>query len=549
MKLSVRSALGLIAAPLPILALAIAPAAHATAAAPQALRGNVLGAVAHSTRTGAVAANRAIPVTLNLAVRDQAGLTAFLAQVTDPASAQYKHYLTVHQFAQRFGATQQTVAQVSAYLKGHGLKVGQVSANGLTLTASGSAAQVEKAFGTSLATFHDGAGRSFFANTAEPKLPAGIASAVTAVAGLNDYAVYHQDAVKNTAVKGASATAKANPTGLSPTKARSGYNVASAISAGYTGSGVTVGLLEFSGFKQSNITAYDKQFSLSPSTPVVRSAGGGTTDLSGEDEVELDIEVVQALAPGATVKVYEAPNSDAGELAVYSALVSDDVPVISSSWGIYEAGETPANLTAVDQDLQEAAAQGQSVYAASGDDGSDDAGNGGKSVDFPASDPYTTGTGGTTLTLTSSGAWSKETAWSDGGGGISSKFATPSFQSSVDTGSYRYVPDVAADANPSSGWAIYTEGSWNEYGGTSAAAPNWAAFTAIYDNEAAAKGKPVLGFANATIYALAQSSSYASAFHDVKSGSNGAYSAGTGYDRVTGWGSYNGAGFLSAELG
>jgi kumamolisin len=544
-KLSLRSALGLIAAPLPIIALAVAPA-HAAAPAPQAIRGDVVPAVAHSTVTGKVAANRSVPVSLSLAVRDQAALDAFLAQVTDARSPQYKHYLTVQQFAQRFAPTPTTVAKVRAYLTAQGLKVGKLSANGLTLTADGTAAQIQKAFGTTLATYHDArAGRDYFANTAAPVLPAGIASAVTDVAGLNDYTVFHSNAVKQALPQ---ATGKASA-GLTPTKARSGYNVASAISAGYTGSGQTVGVLEFSGFKQSDITTYDKNYSLTPSTPVVRSAGGGTTDLSGEDEVELDIEVVQALAPKAAVKVYEAPNSDAGEIAVYAALVSDDVPIVSISWGTYEAGETPANRVALDTDFQEAAAQGQSVFAASGDSGSDDAGNGGTSVDFPASDSYVTGTGGTTLTLTSAGAWSKETAWSGSGGGVSSYFSTPSFQSGVNTGSFRSVPDVAADANPSSGWAIYSAGSWAEFGGTSAAAPNWAAFTAIYDSEAAAKSKPALGYANSTIYDLASSSKYAGAFHDARTGSNGAYSAGTGYDKVTGWGSYNGAGFLSAELG
>ncbi|WP_037604400.1 S53 family peptidase [Streptacidiphilus rugosus] len=547
MRLPLRAAVALLAAPLPVLALAAVPA-HATAGSDAriALRADVLpaAATAHATRTGAVAPQRSISVTLNLAVRDQAGLDAFLRQVADSASAQYKHYLTVHQFARRFGATDATVAKVAGYLKAQGLAVGQVSANHLTLQARGTAAQVGRAFGATLATYRDNAtGRGFYANTAAPVLPAGIAAAVTDIAGLNDFAVYHRDSAKEPL-----ATSHA-VSGLTPTKARSGYNLTSAIGAGYTGSGVTVGLLEFSAFQQSNITAYDKYFSLSPSTPAVRSAGGGTTDLSGQDEVELDIEVVQALAPKAAVEVYEAPNSDAGELAVYAALVSDDVPVVSISWGVYESGETASNLTSVNTDLQEAAAQGQSVYAASGDSGSDDAGNGGTSVDFPASDPYTTGTGGTSLTLNSSGAWSKETAWSGSGGGISSTFATPSYQSSVNSGSHRDVPDVAADANPSTGWAIYTEGAWYEFGGTSAAAPNWAAFTAVYDSEAAAKSKSAFGYANATIYALAKSSSYSSAFHDVTSGSNGAYSAATGYDKVTGWGSYNGAGFLSAELG
>ncbi|WP_042429043.1 S53 family peptidase [Streptacidiphilus anmyonensis] len=551
MKLSLRSAVGLLAAPLPILALAVASPAHAAPAAPAALRGDVLPAIAHAQRGGAIDARQSIPVTLSLALRDQAGLTSFLQRVSDPHSAEYKHYLTVKQFADRFGATAQTVAQVTAYLKSQGLKVGALSANHLTLQADGTAAQVEKAFGTTLATYHDASAKQdFYANTAAPVLPASIAAAVTDVAGLNDYAHYHSDLARNTGAQASpQAAPKATHPGLTPAHARSAYNVASAISSGYTGSGVTVGLLEFSAYSQSDVTTYDKGYSLTPPAPTVRTAGGGTTDTSGEDEVELDIEVVQALAPQASVKVYEAPNSDAGELAVYAALVSDDVPVISTSWGEYEAGETPSNLTAVNTDLQEAAAQGQSFYAASGDSGSDDAGNGGTSVDFPASDPWVSGTGGTTLTLTSSGGWSKEAGWSGSGGGVSSQFATPSFQSKVDTGSYRYVPDISADANPSSGWSVYSEGAWDEYGGTSAAAPNWAAFTAIYDSEAKAKGEASFGFANSTIYALAQSSNYSKAFHDVTSGSNGAYKAGTGYDRVTGWGTYNGANFLSAELG
>ncbi|MFI9270709.1 protease pro-enzyme activation domain-containing protein [Kitasatospora sp. NPDC052896] len=557
MKSRIRPVIGLLAAPLPIIALAASPAfAAQPAAQPAALQSDVVTAVNHSVRTGEVASGQRISVAVSLAQRDVAGLDTFLSQVSNPNSAQYQHYLTVDQFADRFGATPETVAKVSGYLAAQGLQVGGVTANRLTIEASGTAAQVQKAFGTSLATFRDNKdGRSYYANTAAPELPADIASVVTDVAGLNDYAKFTHFSQKAAASQPASpstssATSKAAPVaGLTPTTARAAYNLTSTINAGYNGKGSTIGLLEFSAFDQSNISTYDKQFGLKPSTPAVVNAGGGTTDLSGEDEVELDIEVVQALAPGAAVKVYEAPNSDAGETAVYSKLVSDNVPVISTSWGTDEADETASNRVAVDADLKEAAAQGQSVFAASGDNGSDDAGNGGTSVDFPASDPYTTGVGGTTLTTSSSGAWSKETAWSGSGGGISSYFSTPSFQSKVNTGKFRDVPDVAAAADPSTGWAVYSQGSWAEFGGTSAAAPNWAAFVAVYNSEAKAKGKSSFGFANSTIYNLASSSSYSSAFHDVKSGSNGAYSAGTGYDKVTGWGTYNGANFLKAKLG
>jgi kumamolisin len=541
-----RNLAGLLAVTIPALALASGPAFAAPASAKVALRSDVVSAVSHSTETGKVASGKHVSVAISLTPRDQAGLDTFIAKVSDPKAKEYKHYLTVKQFAARYGATSSTIAKVAKYLRSQGLQTEKASANHLTISAGGTAAQVEKAFGTTLAQFREkGSNHTYFANTAAPKLPTGIASAVSDISGLNNYAKYHHNSQANTVPHAVSPHAAA---GLNPTTAKKAYNLTSTVSAGYNGAGSTVGLLEFSGYSQSDVTKYDTNYSLSVATPTVVSAGGGTTDTSGQDEVDLDIEVVQALAPGSTIKVYEAPNSDAGETAVYSKLVSDDVPIVSISWGIYESGETSSNRTALNTDFQEAAAQGQSVYAASGDSGSDDAGNGGTSVDFPASDPYVTGTGGTTLT-TSSGTWSKETAWSGSGGGVSSIFTRPSFQtSSENSSSYRGVPDVAADANPSSGWSIYTEGAWYEFGGTSAAAPNWAAFTAILDDEANATGGSTLGYANSTIYALASSSSYSSAFHDVTSGSNGSYSAGTGYDKVTGWGSYNGANFIAAVI-
>ncbi|MDX6352267.1 MAG: kumamolisin [Streptomyces sp.] len=521
-------------------AYAFSSAFAAPVSARVALSHDVVAAVTHSTETGKVASSKKVAVTVSFTPRDQTGLDAFIAKVADPKATQYKHYLTVKQFASRYGATATTVAKTTTYLKSQGLTVGTVSANHLSLGVSGSAAKVEKAFGTTLAKYRENSGKhTYFANTAAPTLPADLAPEIADVSGLNDYAKYHRNTEK-----APHASSKA-VSGLTPTKARKAYNLTSTISGGYDGTGSTVGLLEFSAFDQSDIDTYDSQFSLSPSTPTVVNAGGGTTDTSGQDEVDLDIEVVQALAPGADIKVYEAPNSDAGETAVYAKLVSDNVPVISISWGINEAGETSSNRTALNTDFKEAAAQGQSVYAASGDNGSDDAGTGGTSVDFPAADPYVTGTGGTKLTTTSTGTYTKETGWTGSGGGVSTLFATPAYQSSVNTGSKRTVPDVSADADPASGWAVHSGGSWGVIGGTSGAAPNWAAFTAVYNSEVST----AFGYANSTIYTLASSSSYSSAFHDVTSGSNGSFSSATGYDKVTGWGSYNGANFIAAELG
>jgi kumamolisin len=541
--------LGALAAPLPaIAAIALTSPAHAATLPQVAVRGDVVSAVSHSVRTGNVAAAKKMSVTVSLAVRDQAGLKSFLKQVADPKSPQFKHYLTVKQFAARFGATDATVAKVTAYLKSQGLAVGEVTANHLAVTATGTAAQIEKAFATSLATYHDAkAKRDYFANTAAPKVPATFAADVVDVSGLNDYAVHSHFDHRNTAVR-PSATPHASA-GLDPTTGKAAYDLTSLNSSGYTGKGSTIGLVEFSAFSQSDITAYDSNYGLSVSKPTVVKVSGGTTDTSGQDEVDLDIEVIQALAPGATIKVYEAPNSTAGDEALYAKLVSDNVPIVSISWGQAESGTTDAQRTADDNTYQEASAQGQSYYAASGDSGSDDAGDGGTSVDYPASDPYVTGVGGTTLSTNSDGSYAGETAWSGSGGGTSSDYAQPSYQSGVTSDSNRDVPDVAAAADPSTGWAVYSGGAWQEVGGTSGAAPNWAAFTAVYDQYATAKGGAKFGYANSTIYADAGGSNYGNDFHDVTSGSNGAYSAGSGYDQVTGWGSYDGANFITDNLG
>ena len=530
--------IGLLAAPLPVLALAAAPATAQTAPR-TVLGGETVAAVGQSTRVGDLAATGRLSLEVSLAPRNEAGLQNFLNQVSDPASSIYRHYLTVAQFAERFGASAATIQSVTTYLKTKGLTVSAPTANHLTISTTGTTAQVEQAFGVTLANYRNSAnGAEFYANTAAPSLPTALAAQVDGVAGLSDYAQHSYFAVP----------AKISPnvtSNLTPALVRSGYNLTTDIGDGYNGTGETIGLVEFSAFSASDVAKYNSNYSLGAAVPTVVKVDGGTTDTSGEVEDELDIEIANSLAPKATVDVYEAPNTDAGEVALYAALVSNDVPVISTSWGEPESEEN--NLTSDHADFQEAAAQGQSVYAASGDSGSDDNGSS-LSVDYPASDPYVTGVAGTALTLGAGGVWSKETACSTSGGGISSKWATPAFQKPVNSGAYRDVPDVAAVGCATSAWYIYTGGEWEDVGGTSASAPDWAAFTADYDTAATHFGKAKFGYANAFIYTVAQSSAYKTAFHDITSGSNGGYNAGPGYDLATGWGSYNGGNFISDEL-
>jgi kumamolisin len=486
--------------------------------------------------TGQVAGSQRIPLAISLAPRDEAGLQSFINSVSDPHSAQYGHYLTTAQYAARFGPSQSEVDRVTGFLRAQGLTVDSVSPSHLVVDASGTAAQVQSAFGTTLATYRDNAtSRSFYANVSAPTLPADIASAVVDVAGLSTRAprVHHAQVQPHNGPGG----------GYTPAQIKGGYDVNPLANAGFTGSGQRVALLEFDGFQQSNITTYTTHYALGATTPTVQRVDGGSGALGGgQVEVELDIEVVQAIAPKSAITVFEGPNSDAGEVDTYQAIVNSGIAVTSSSWGLAETLRTSANITAVHNVFQQGAAQGETVFAASGDSGSDDAGNGGRSVDFPASDPNVTGAGGTTLTVTSSNTFSRETAWSGSGGGISSVFPLPSFQSGVTgTSGKRGVPDVAALANPTPGVSIFSQGQWGQVGGTSAAAPEWAGFATLYNQDAASKGKAGLGWANPLLYQIG-----ATAFHDTTSGSNGAFRAGTGYDLVTGRGSFDAAKFATA---
>lgn len=518
-------------APLPILAGAmLAGSTTAAAATPLvAVPNSVNPAVTHSVKIGEVAANKEMSVTVSLKLRDQAGLTQFLADVTNPHSAEYHHFLTPAEFTAKYGPTQAEVNAVTAYLAQHGLTVAKHQANSQVVQAAGTAAQLEGAFGTKLGVYQQ-QGRQYFANESAPAVPASVAGAMAGVSGLDDHAVFHADNVKANVTPNASSHAVS---GLTPSKIKSGYS----ISGLGTGSGESVALWEFDGFQQSNITEYDNYFSLGSSAPTTVSVDGENYNSSpgdGQPEVELDIEIAQAVAPSISTYVYEAPNSDQGQIDMAAQIASDDqVAVTSISWGECETDSATATIDSTHSALEQGVAEGISFYSAAGDSGSDDCGDGSTAVDYPASDPVVAGVGGTTLTLTSSGSWSKETAWSDGGGGVSSVFSD------------RDVPDVSADANPSTGYAVYSQGSWTEYGGTSCAAPLWSGLTALID----AKHGGDSGNLDSAFASIGGGSSYSSAFHDITSGSNGAYRAGTGYDEVTGWGTPKGAGLYSALEG
>jgi subtilase family serine protease len=544
----------LVAAAVPLPALLGLAVAVPAAAAPEPLvtLADNAAPLVNSDRTGDVSADRPITAALSLKLHNQQALEKFLADVQNPASPQYHHFLTPAQFNAEFGPSQADVDKAVSFLGKSGATGIEVSGNRQAITFTGSAAQLESAFRTRIGTYHDQvSGRSFFANDTAPAVPADVSGVVSNVVGLDNHAVRTHSTAK---------AAKPNVVkSVTPPVLKTAYGT-SGLSA--TGSGVKVGFVEFDGYQKSNITQYDSTYGLSAGSVTTVPVSGANYDSSpgdGQIEVELDIEVVHAVAAAASDYVYEAPNTSAGELAMYQKIASDHtVNVVSISWGACESAEGSSAANSISSAIATGTAEGISYFAAAGDDGTTDCyrqtGSAAKAVDFPASSPNVTGVGGTKLTVTSSNGYSSEATWNDGnsggstGGGISTVFAAPSWQSSQST-TKRKVPDVSADASPTSGYYIYSAGSWETVGGTSGAAPLWAAF-AVLQNQVHGGG---LGNLNPKFYSIGNGSSYGTGFHDVTTGNNTlhgttGFTAGTGYDQVTGWGSFKASG-LSGLIG
>ncbi|MFG2909451.1 protease pro-enzyme activation domain-containing protein [Kitasatospora sp. NPDC048286] len=543
--------------PLTAVSLGVSTAQAATPnATPRvALPNTVNPAVAHSEKKGDVPAAQQIAVSVSLKLRDADALDRFLTAVATPGTPEYGHYLTPEQFTARFGPTQAAVDQVRTYLAQQGLTVTEVSANRQVVNAHGTAAQVSQAFGTHESSYLDPQlQRAFFANDAAASIPSDLAAVVQGISGLDNHAVRKNRLATPKAVT--PNTASATPSGMAPAQYTGAYNLNK---TGADGTGTTVALWEFDGYQSSNLTTYDSQYGLSGPAVSTVSVDGANYDSApgqGQGEVELDSEIVRGAAPKATQLVYEAPNSDQGEIDMANKIVADNrVSVISISWGSCEPDTTASSMTAVDNAFKQAAAQGISIFSASGDDGSRDctrstSGSSVKAVDFPASSPHQTGVGGTNLKVSSGNAYSSESAWSTAGGGVSTVFAKPSWQTGTGvSGTMRTVPDVSSNADPASGFAIYTAGAWQVYGGTSAAAPLWSGYAAQFNQKAKAVGQPVLGEASPRLYSVANSSGYGSTFHDVTTGANQDFSAKAGYDQVTGWGSPVADALTTALLG
>jgi subtilase family serine protease len=527
------------------------------------LRGHVpFFAMSKARHMGRAAKNKQVSLTVVLSLRNQAELTDLINRLSNPLDALYGQYLTPEEFKARFSPTADDIASVVQYLVSKNLVMSESTSN--TIKVTGSVRNIEKAFNLEMHQYTDSKSRITFAPNNDPEVSNPMAGKIVGVLGLNNFTTFVAHRHRRLNSNGAAPIGSGPNGGLSPSDIQKAYSVTVGSN---NGAGQTLALMELDGYAASDISTYSSQFGL-PQTPTLQNVlvdGYDGSAGQGADEVTLDIELMMAVSPGPSkILVYEGVNNETGPLDVYSKIADDNLAKqVSTSWGSPENQNTDASLQAENTVFMQFAAQGQSLYAAAGDAGAYDDGST-LSVDDPASQPYVTATGGTTLAINSDGTFKSESSWGltnqgqsqGGGGGISGKWPLPSYQTGLSSASNngsssnRMVPDISLDANPQTGYAIYVGGSWNVYGGTSCAAPLWAGFTALINQRRVNTGQPVLGFANIPIYQAAQSTSYSQLFHDVTDQStNLFYPAVTGYDLSTGWGSLNVSALVTALSG
>ncbi len=500
-----------------------------------------------------------------LPLRDPAGLDSFLADLYSSTVPNYRHFLTPSEFTAKFGPTQGDYDAVVRYVQVHGLAVVGGSRDGMDVQVRGAVSAIEAAFHVNLLTYqHPTENRIFYGPDREPTTD--LPFALWHVSGLDNYSIPHPLYVKKSDYAKAhgispDSVVRHATTGSGPSASFLGSDMRAAYYGGtaLTGAGQNLGLFEYLGTDLADLTTYYKNVKQTNSVPVTLLSTDGTSTSCVDsraggrcDDTEQTLDMTQALgmAPGLASLVMYVGSTDT---AIISAMTTHSpLPTtIGCSWGW-----TPADPTTLDPYFKKMAAQGQNFFAASGDSSTWSKRN----EAWPADDANVVSVGGTDLTTASAGgAWKSETAWVDSGGGISpDKIAIPSWQqlagvinsSNKGSTSLRNGPDVSANAN----FTFYvcadqTTCTANDYGGTSFAAPMWAGYIALVNQQLKTHGFSTIGFINPYLYSFGVSSSYGTDFHDITSGKSGSYSAVTGYDLVTGWGSPNGQGLINALVG
>ena len=497
----------------------------AKAAPRQTLQNHVPKAVSESRRLGPLSGGARLNLAIGLPLRNREDLDRFLEQVTDRRSPNYRRYLSASEFAERFGPTQADYDKLVAFVQANGLAVSGTHPNRMLLDVTGPVSAIEKTLHVNMTVWEHHTRGQFFAPDRDPSLDAGVT--VLDISGLDNFVLPKPADLKSAPF----ASATPMTTGSGPSGLFFGNDFRAAYTPGVTltGAGQTVGLFELDGFYAADVTSNFQQAGLPP-VPVSTVLLDGYNGSPGSANIEVILDIMMAgfMAPGANIIVYEGYNWN----DVLNRMATDNIAKqLSCSWMFY-----PIDAT-TEQIFTEYIAQGQSFFTAAGDSGAFIGG-----IWPPADDPNVTSVGGTALTTTGpGGAWVSETTWNDGGGGISSTYAIPSYQQTVNVAAVggsttmRNFPDVAMLAAVQI-FLICNNGQWISVGGTSAATPLWAGFMALANQQAIANGNPTVGFLNPTVYALGNGSNYATDMHDITTGSNG-FAAVTGFDLATGWGS------------
>jgi subtilase family serine protease len=522
---------------------------------------------------GSLDNSRHLQLALSLPLRNEPALDKLLADIYDPQSPNFHHYLSAQQFTDQFSPTQQDYDAVVAWAQAKGLQVTGTTPNRRVVDVDGSVANISRAFNVSMNTYQDNVhGRTFHAPDREPSVDLPVQ--LLAVSGLDDAHPPHPhyrkgdrpSQVESNTTETANAIAHIVGSGPGNTYLPSDMRKAYYGSGPLTGAGQTVAIFSYDGYIASDINLFYSSTGMTSTVPVnnvlVNGYNGacfgfntnGTENPNTCDDGEqiLDIVNVIGMAPGLTQVLFYEGNSATD---ILNKMASDNIAkVISSSWGGGDFG------TASDPAFKEFQAQGQSYLNATGDSGQFNS----STYDPPSVDANITQVGGTDLTTTGAGGpWASETGWADSGGGFVSGTAIPAYQqlagviNSSNKGSttLRNAPDVAAEANFDNTTVI--DGTFESgYGGTSYATPRWAGLIALANQQAVANGKGTLGFLNTPIYNIGVGSSYSTNFHDITSGNNKpsagsgtGFNAVAGYDLVTGWGSPNGPTLIATLAG
>jgi subtilase family serine protease len=531
--------------------------AQAQNAGTQALQNSAPAAISNLSATGRLAATTRLNLSIGLPLRNESALADLLHQLYDPASPNYRHYLTPGQFAEQFAPSSSDYRSVANFFGTNGFTVVEHPSR-MVLDVSGRVPDVERVFHLTMQTYeHPTEHRTFFGPDRAPSL--NLSVPILHISGLDNYALKRSKIVREKAVKRQANTigqAKVpNQTGSGPDDDYMGNDFRAAYIPGVSlaGKGQTVGLVEFDTYYPDDVSYYESLNGLSVPLITVPIDGGVTNQGAGNDEVSLDIDVSMSIAPALDQIVLYTASTNAPWEDVLDAMASDSVNFpkqFSCSWSDDTAGDP--DLTA-ENIFKQMMAQGQSFYQAAGDG---DAFVGG--IPFPEESSNIVQVGGTTLTTTGPGGqWVYETTWDWGGevggdssigsgGGISENFGIPPWQQGISMAAnegsttMRNTPDVAMTADN-----IFIEGDDGNdetIGGTSAAAPAWAALTALANQQASAYGRGPVGFANPLIYAAGKSATYSSDFYDITTGNNfwalslTGFPAVSGYDLCTGWG-------------